>query len=213
MMRSITVSITSGTSTLTGVNTFWVLAKIQKGDTFKVKNLDAIIEEVVSNTEITLKEAWSGGDLAASAYAIRYQPDGSRFAGAYVEIRDLLDSGNVAALAALTGAADKIAYFTGAGAMALVDFKAWARSFLGLTPAADKLAYFDSANSAALVDFKAWARSLLGLTAAADKGIYFADANTAATYDLAENPRTALGDNANFTVAMIAPETCRCARS
>src|SRR3546814_10080972 len=38
-----------------------------------------IFEEVVSNTEITLKEAWTGGDLAASAYAIRYQPDGSRF--------------------------------------------------------------------------------------------------------------------------------------
>lgn len=115
-----TVSITNGTTTLTGVNTFWVLAKIQKGDTFKVKNLDAIIEEVVSNSEITLKEAWTGGDLAAAPYAIRYQPDGSRFAGAYVEIRNLLDSGNVSALAGLTGALDEIPIFTGAGAMTTI---------------------------------------------------------------------------------------------
>lgn len=115
-----TVSITNGTTTLTGVNTFWVLAKIQKGDTFKVKNLDAIIEEVVSNTEITLKEAWTGGDLAASAYAIRYQPDGSRFAGAYVEIRDLLANGNLTAFASLVGALDLIPIFTGAGALTLI---------------------------------------------------------------------------------------------
>lgn len=115
-----TVSITNGTTTLTGVNTFWVLAKIQKGDTFKVKNLDAIIEEVVSNTEITLKEAWTGGDLAGTAYAIRYQPDGSRFAGAYVEIRDLLANGNLTAFAALVGALDLIPIFTGAGALTLI---------------------------------------------------------------------------------------------
>lgn len=115
-----TVSITNGTTTLTGVNTFWVLAKLQKGDTFKVKNLDAIIEEVVSNTEITLKEAWTGGDLAASTYAIRYQPDGSRFAGAYVEIRDLLANGNLTAFAALVGALDLIPIFTGAGALTLI---------------------------------------------------------------------------------------------
>lgn len=115
-----TVSITNGTTTLAGVNTFWVLAKIQKGDTLKVKNLDAIIEEVVSNTEITLKEAWTGGDLAASTYAIRYQPDGSRFAGAYVEIRDLLANGNLTALAALVGALDLIPIFTGAGALTLI---------------------------------------------------------------------------------------------
>ncbi len=115
-----TVSITNGTNMLSGINTFWVLAKIQKGDTFKVKNLDAIIEEVVSNTEITLKEAWTGGDLAASSYAIRYQPDGSRFAGAYVEIRDLLANGNLTAFASLVGALDLIPIFTGAGALTLI---------------------------------------------------------------------------------------------
>lgn len=115
-----TVSITNGTNTLSGVNTFWVLAKIQKGDTFKVKNLDAIIEEVVSNTEIILKEAWTGGNLTASPYAIRYQPDGSRFAGAYVEIRELLANGNLTAFAALVGALDLIPIFTGAGALTLI---------------------------------------------------------------------------------------------
>lgn len=116
-----TVSITNGDVTLTGVGSLWAIATIQKGDTFKVANLDAIIEEVVSNTEITLKEPWTGGTLAASAYAIRFQPDGSRYAAALIQLQELLDNGNLEAVASLAGEFGKIPIFTGPGAMTLVD--------------------------------------------------------------------------------------------
>lgn len=193
-----TVSVSAGGTVVTGVSSMWVAADIQPGDTFKVKNLDAIILSVDSNTQITLKEAWTGGALAASAYAIRYQPDGSRYSAAARALIEMLGNGNLQAFAGLTGAINKIPYFIGAGAMALADFKDWAVSFLSLTPAADKIAYFSDGATAALTDFKAWGRSMLGLTVAANKGIYFTDANTAATFDLTAQGRTAL---ANITAA------------
>ncbi|MBZ9653561.1 hypothetical protein [Phyllobacterium lublinensis] len=115
-----TVSVSAGGTVVTGVGSFWVAADIQPGDTFKVKNLDAIILSVDSNNQITLKEAWTGGALAASAYAIRYQPDGSRFTAATRELIEQLGNGNVLALSGLTGALDEIPVFTGAGAMTTV---------------------------------------------------------------------------------------------
>jgi hypothetical protein len=55
-----TVSIAANGTVLTGVGCQWQNADIQAGDTFKVKNLDAIILSVDSQTQITLKEAWTG---------------------------------------------------------------------------------------------------------------------------------------------------------
>ncbi|SFJ55244.1 hypothetical protein SAMN04515648_4568 [Phyllobacterium sp. CL33Tsu] len=115
-----TVSVTAGGVTVTGVGTLWAAADIQTGDTFKVKNLDAIIASVDSNTQITLREAWTGGALAASSYAIRYQPDGSRYTAATRALIELLGNGNLTAFSALAGALDLIPIFTGAGAMTLV---------------------------------------------------------------------------------------------
>ncbi len=115
-----TVSVAPGGTTVTGVGSLWAAADINRGDTFKVKNLDAIIASVDSNTQITLKEPWTGGVLAASPYAIRYQPDGSRFTAALRTVAEKLGNGNLLALAGLTGALDKIPMFTGAGAMTLV---------------------------------------------------------------------------------------------
>jgi hypothetical protein len=95
-------------------------------------------------------------------------------------------SPNELAFAALTGAADRLAYFTGAGAMSLATLTSFARSILddadaatvrttigaqasdaeltalaGLTSAADKLPYFTGSGTAALADFSAFARTLL----------------------------------------------------
>jgi hypothetical protein len=115
-----TVSITNGATALTGVGTLWAAADIQPGDTFKVANLDAIILAINSNTSITLKEPWTGGTLSGSAYAIRYQPDGSRYSAALRDLVALLGNGNLAAFAALAGELDLIPIFTGAGALTVI---------------------------------------------------------------------------------------------
>lgn len=144
-------------------------ADIQPGDTFKVQNLDAIIASVTDATHVELTEPWTGAALTATPYRIRFQPDGSRYTAALRDLVAAIGGGSLAALQALTGASNKIPYFTSATTMALADFKAWALSFLSLTPAANKLAYFDSANTAALADFTAQARTLLAAASVGDQ--------------------------------------------
>ncbi|RCW80933.1 gp53-like domain-containing protein [Phyllobacterium bourgognense] len=191
-----TVSVSAGGTVVTGVSSMWVAADIQPGDTFKVKNLDAIILSVDSNTQITLQEAWTGGALAASAYAIRYQPDGSRYSAAARALIEMLGNGNLQAFAGLTGAINKFPYFIGAGAMALADFKDWAVSFFSLTPAANKLAYFNGSTTAALTDLTAAGRASLNITGtpAADKLPYLTGSSGAALADLTTAGRALLDD-------------------
>ena len=115
-----TVSLAAGGTVVTGVGTLWAAADIQPGDTFKVQNLDAIILSIDSNTQITLLEPWTGTALPGASYAIRYQPDGSRYAAAARALIDLLGNGNLTAFASLVGALNMIPMFTGAGALTLV---------------------------------------------------------------------------------------------
>ncbi|UGX87136.1 gp53-like domain-containing protein [Phyllobacterium meliloti] len=186
------IAVTAGATTVTGVGTFFVNADIQPGDMFGAQGYpQARVVTVNSNTSLTI-EPWRGVTLAAgSSYYVRYQADGSRYTAAARALINSFSTGSVAAMQALTGAVDKIPYFTGTGVMALSDFKDWARSLFSLTPAADQIAYFTGAGTATLTSFKAWGRSLLGLTVAADKGVYFTDANTAATFDITAAGRAA----------------------
>ncbi len=141
-------------------------ADIQPGDTFKVQNLDAIIATVTDATHVELNTPWTGTTLTAAPYRIRYQPDGSRYTAALRDLVTAIGGGSLAALQAVTGAANKIPYYTSATTMALADFKAWALSFLSLTPAANKSVYFTDANTAALFDLTAAGRGLVGATSA-----------------------------------------------
>ncbi|MDQ0996861.1 hypothetical protein QFZ34_002043 [Phyllobacterium ifriqiyense] len=208
-----TITVAADGTVVTGVGSQWVSADIQPGDTLKVKNLDAVIATVTSNTQITLAEPWTGGALSASPYRIRYQPDGSRFTAALRDLVTAIGGGSLAALQAITGAVDKLPYFTGANTMALADFganaratlaaaKAWTTSLFGLTMAADKFPYGTGANTMALADITAAGRASLNITGtpAADKLPYLTGASAAALADLTTYARGLL-DDANASAA------------
>lgn len=103
-------------------------------------------------------------------------------------------SPNVLALAALTGAADKLPYFTGAAAMALADLSAFARTILDDADAATVLATIGA--QASDVELAA----LAGLTSAANKLPYFTGSGTADVADFTAFARTFL-DDANAAAA------------
>lgn len=86
-----TVSITTGTKVLTGVNTMWLSADLEKGDQFGFDGYSpARIETINNDGSITLLDTWRGPTLAASPYFIRYQPDGSGLTGQSVALRRML---------------------------------------------------------------------------------------------------------------------------
>jgi hypothetical protein len=126
-----TISVSNGGTTYTGVGTAFITAGLREGDKF-LKNgyVVRLTADPASETSFTA-EAWPGTTLSGATYAIEYLADGSRLSAAvYDLILTLASSGNLDALGALVGAADKLAYFTGAGAMALTDLPALARQFL-----------------------------------------------------------------------------------
>lgn len=191
-----TVTVALDGTTVTGVGTLWVAADIQPGDMFGASGYPMTrIVEVLSNTSLTI-EPWRGAALpGGSAYFVRYQPDGSRFTAALRTLYASLSGGSVAALQALTGAADKLPYFTGPGAMALADFKVWGRSFLGLSMAADRIAYGTDANTMALTPLTAAGRAMANATGTptGNQGIVTTGAATSVLFDFTAAGRTLVG--------------------
>lgn len=131
-----TVSVSNGATTVTGVATTWSTSGIQAGDLFRANGLTVRIAAVVSNTQLTLAYGWPGTALAGANYDIQFTPDATRVLATSRSLLDALSNGNISSLSGLATAADKLAYYTGAGTAALTAFTSFARSLLAGASAA-----------------------------------------------------------------------------
>lgn len=123
-----TATVAANGMTVTGQGTLWV-KDVLSGDFFGVhKGLAIQIESVDSNGSLTLANPWPGAAQNAAPYAIMLQSDVARYSEALRQLLVKLSSGNVEALAGLTGAANKFPFFTGAGTMDVGDVSPYARS-------------------------------------------------------------------------------------
>lgn len=104
-----TLTITNGSTAVTGVGTSWLASDLRQGDIILwIEGGDGfqtpILADVpASNTALTLVEPWEGPTLTSVRYRIRYQWDSSRVSAQSRQLIEMLDNGNVLALSGLTG--------------------------------------------------------------------------------------------------------------
>ncbi|RVJ68184.1 tail fiber domain-containing protein [Sinorhizobium medicae] len=121
-----TVSVTAGSAVVTGSGTAWATALIAGG----IFGLDSSngnpvpILSIDSNTQLTLAKPWRGTTAAGQGYWIirdtaylQQQTVNAQALSTYIQ---RLDNGTLTALAEITGAANRVPYFTSAQAMSLV---------------------------------------------------------------------------------------------
>lgn len=65
-----TVSVETGQVTVSGNGTQWVTHKVQPGSILKIGALDTEVREVISNTELTIAEPFSGATVSDEPYSI-----------------------------------------------------------------------------------------------------------------------------------------------
>ena len=134
-----TVTMTSGSSTVTGVDANWIGAGIREGDMFWADGLMVRVLALVSNTELTLAHAWPGATRTGWAYEIHYTPDGSRVLAKTTELLEILDGGSTGALKDLVPAADQLPYFNSASTSALTTLTSYGRDLIDSPDAAAAL--------------------------------------------------------------------------
>lgn len=142
-----TVTLTNGSTSVTGSGTSWIADDIRDGDTFVFVDggdgfQQPIVASVQSNTALTLREPWLGPTLSAVTYTLRYQWDSSRVSAMSRRLIMLLDNGNLTAFSQLTGPG--IAVFDGPHSMVIrpiTDFVNGVRFDVQVDTLADRAAY------------------------------------------------------------------------
>lgn len=147
-----TATINANATAVTGQGTSWLTSGIQPGDFFWAAGLSVRILTVNSNTSLTLAYGWPGAARSADTYEIQYSSDATRALSSARQVLDALTNGNLFSVAALTTAANTIAYYTGAGAAALTSFVAHGRALVGLSGGAGKFIRSTGANTAVMQD-------------------------------------------------------------
>lgn len=107
-------------------------------------------------------------------------------------VEDVTEDATIAAVAGLTGAADKLAYFNGVDTIALADFPAFARTLVANASAADARSDLGLVIGTDVQAYDADLAAIAGLTSAADKLPYFTGSGTAAVADFTSYGRTLL---------------------
>lgn len=125
-----TATVAAGATAVTSTGTDWLTAGLKPGDQFSAGGLSVTIAAVVSNSSLTLVAGWPGPALNAAAYEVRFVDAASRALARTIELLDQLGNGNIGSLADLQTAADKLAYYDGAGSAALTDLSAFIRELL-----------------------------------------------------------------------------------
>jgi len=181
-----TVSVTAGSAVVTGTGTAWATALIAGG----LFGLDSSngnpvpILSVDSDTQIALAKPWRGTTAAGQGYWIvrdtaylQQQTVNAQALSTYIQ---RLDNATLTALAGLTPAADKFAFFTGAASGALTGLSAFARTLLDDANAAAFYATLGELPSAQTPDRLKGAPPTILTDAndALDSGFYRASAST-----------------------------------
>jgi len=146
-----TLTLTSGSANFTTSGSALQTAAVQAGDEIITRSGDVLIIATITgqNSGTLFQNCPASAAGVGQPLRVRFQPDGSRYQGAVRDLIEKLASGNVEALAGITGATKTLPYFTGAGSMD------------ALVGAANTMPYFTGVNGMGVTALTAFARSLL----------------------------------------------------